>query len=117
MREVHGHRIPLPTREPGHVWPYTFVTICRTVLTILIARDHYIVAPMPEHVVRMMKTDNLEDEHLEDESEENTDPMDNLGHTLTSAPVHPANKVDYALSRMEPVEDDPPSPNSSQQRR
>jgi hypothetical protein len=52
-------------------------------------------------------------EHLEDESEENTDPMDNLGHTFASAPVDPANSLDYALSRMEPVEDDPLTPNSN----
>jgi hypothetical protein len=46
----------------------------------LIARDRYTVVLMPEHFVRMMqhlatimKTFNLEDEHLKDESEENTD--------------------------------------------
>jgi hypothetical protein len=75
---------------------------------------------MPEHVVRMiqqmattMKTVNLEDEHLEDESEENTDPMDNFGYTLASAPVDPANNLDYALSRKEPEKmiPQPPTPN------
>jgi hypothetical protein len=78
------------------------------------------VVPIPEHVVRMMqqmattmKTVNLEDEHLEEEFEENTDPMDNLGHTLASAPIDPTNNLDYALSRMEPIEDDPPTLNSN----
>jgi hypothetical protein len=59
---------------------------------------------MMQQMATTIKTVNLEDEHLEDESEENTDP---------SAPVDPANNLDYALSRMEPIEDDPPTPNSN----
>jgi hypothetical protein len=68
---------------------------------------------MMQQMATTMKTVNLEDEHQEDESEKDTDPMDNLGHTFASAPVDPANNLDYALSRMEPVEDDPPTPNSN----
>jgi hypothetical protein len=66
-----------------------------------------------QQMVTTMKTFNLEDEHVEDESEENTDPMDNLGHTLAAAPVEPANNLDYVLIRMEPIEDDPSTPNSN----
>jgi hypothetical protein len=62
---------------------------------------------MMQQMATTMKTVNLEDEHLEDESEENTDPMDYLRHT------YPANNLDYVLSRMEPIEDDPPAPNSN----
>jgi hypothetical protein len=100
-----------PRDNLQHSWYFYFLD-----KGTLIARDRYTVVPMPGHVVRMMqqmattmKTVNLEDEHPEDESEENTDPMDNLGHSLASAPVDPVNNLDYALSRMEPIEDDRPT--------
>jgi hypothetical protein len=92
MREVHWYRMQLPTQE--HVLP------CLDKGT-LITRDRYTAVPMPEHVVRIiqqmattMKTVNLEDEHL---------PCGYFGHTLASAPVDPANNLDYGLSRMKPI--------------